>query len=156
MYEKSRVKHESHFCQRSARVPLRSVASSTVVQKQVGHTIADIDHAHRLVLPTKSVSGTQGYLVSRHGARRLLTQLNDIRLPIDTALDRYWLLNTPIGVVTPPLVGEDGDSPSDIAEAGRRDVSRDHRLIPRIKDSLRKRMGILTMYARIKGQRAAP
>ena len=38
-YEWSRVKHESHFRQRSACSPVRSAVSSTVLQKQVGQTM---------------------------------------------------------------------------------------------------------------------
>ncbi len=38
IYENSIVKQESHFRQRSARVPRKSVISSIVVQKQVGQT----------------------------------------------------------------------------------------------------------------------
>ena len=38
MYEKSSVKQESRRRQRSAISPLRSLVSSTVVQKQVGQT----------------------------------------------------------------------------------------------------------------------
>ena len=47
-FVKSSVKQESHLLLRSACIPVRSVASSTVEQKQVGHTIVQFVHARHL------------------------------------------------------------------------------------------------------------
>lgn len=53
---KSIVKQESHLRQRSARCPVRSVTSSTVVQKQVGQTIVQFPQV-RQRLATSSQRG---------------------------------------------------------------------------------------------------
>src|SRR6266567_3890917 len=48
MNEKSRSKHESQLIHRSAWSPVRSLVSSVLVQKQVGHTIVQLPQATHL------------------------------------------------------------------------------------------------------------
>ena len=124
----------------------------SALQKQVGHKIADLGTHHRLILPTKSLSGTQGYLISRDGAEKMKRKLGAIDSSIDTCLDRYWMIMTPIAGVAPSLINQDQDSPSDIGKEGRKVTSRDHRIIPRIAESITKHSRILWLLFKIKFQ----
>ena len=79
-----------------------------------GIAVAELSHGRRLVLPNKSPSGAQAYLVSLAGARRLLDRLSVPRQAIDTALDAYWKSGLCIPIVTPCPVEEDELQPSTI------------------------------------------
>lgn len=72
-----------------------------------GITVASLPGNLHLVLPKKPPSGTQGYLVSINGAKRLLSKLAVPKQPIDVALDRYWKYGLCIPVVCPSVVEED-------------------------------------------------
>jgi glycosyl transferase family 25 len=72
-----------------------------------GIPVASLSGNVRLVLPTKPTSGTQGYLVSLDGAKRLLSKLEIPKQPIDVALDRFWKYGLCIPVLFPSVVEED-------------------------------------------------
>lgn len=126
----------------------------SALKKQVGHTLATNLSGHRIILPTKSTSGSHGYMASKEGAKMLLSKLAHVKLPIDTAMDHYWLLGVPIASISPPVVSENNASPSDIAIAGRMDVSRNHRFWARIERSLIKKIAIRYLQLKIKYRRA--
>lgn len=97
----------------ASRVPFDALRLSAL-QPIRGETLATLPCGARIVLPTKNPSGTQGYLVSREGARRLLERLVVPTCPIDDTLDLYWRFDLRIPVLTPPVVEEDPDLASSI------------------------------------------
>ena len=64
MYENSVVKQESQLLIRSADRPSRDWASSTVTQKQVGHTAVQLPHAHLWVPDVAKVVRMVGVMVA--------------------------------------------------------------------------------------------
>lgn len=55
--------------------------------------------------------GTQGYVVTREGARRFADQFSRIVRPVDSQLDRYWEHGLPNLCLVPfPIIEEAGDS----------------------------------------------
>lgn len=55
----------------------------------------------RLCISLTRLCGTGAYLVGRRGAERLLERLLPMRLPIDHAIDREWMLGISAAVVRP-------------------------------------------------------
>jgi glycosyl transferase family 25 len=55
----------------------------------------------RLCISLTRLCGTGAYLVGRRGAARLLERLLPMRLPIDHAIDREWVLGVSAAVVRP-------------------------------------------------------
>nr|WP_244635760.1 glycosyltransferase family 25 protein [Chthonobacter albigriseus] len=49
-----------------------------------------LDRYHHLVQITSFALGTQGYLITRRGAERLLARGNQVAAPVDVFMDRYW------------------------------------------------------------------
>lgn len=119
------------------------------LQKQVGHSIAKIRPHHRLLLPTKNLSGMQGYVLSKHGAQSLIDHFSSINEPVDTSLDRYWQKSLPIAGISPVVVLHDRESPSDISGGGRKNTSRSHHFPPRIWYSIQKHFHITLMLGRV-------
>lgn len=79
-----------------------------------GQRLATLSGGFKIILPTKNPSGTQGYLVSLEGARRLLEHLSVPHCPIDNALDLYWKYGLRIPLVSPSVVEEDASLASTI------------------------------------------
>lgn len=89
-------------------------------------------------------SGTQGYVVTRETARRLLAASEVWRLPIDNFLDRSWLHGVPARQIFPPVIHTCGEFGSEITamsntrkEAPRSQAHRLGREIGRAVDWLR-------------------
>jgi glycosyl transferase family 25 len=61
----------------------------SALKSQNGHLIKKMHHNRTIILPTKSISGTQGYLISKRGASEIIPKIQNITLPIDTVMDRY-------------------------------------------------------------------
>jgi len=87
-------------------MPIDAVRLSALLPIR-GIPVASLSGNMRLVLTTKPSSGTQGYLVSFDGAKRLLARLAIPKQPVDVALDRYWKYGLCIPVLVPPVVEED-------------------------------------------------
>jgi len=87
-------------------IPFDAVRLSALLQVR-GIPVASLPGNMSLVLPTKPTSGTQGYLVSLDGAKRLLSRLAIPKQPIDVALDRFWKYDLCIPVLFPSVVEED-------------------------------------------------
>lgn len=95
-----------------------------------GKNIAELPDNHALILPNKNPSGTQGYMASLNGAKRMLEKISIPRLPIDTTLDAYWKNGLIIPIVSPILVAEDPEICSSIS----------HRFEPRDRKSFRQHL----------------
>lgn len=109
-----------------------------------------LDQAHTLVEMRGLVYGTQGYLVTREGARRLAEICRTVRRPIDDEMDRSWGHGLPnLGIFPFPIVEEAAASsigstrfaPFPIPEALRR-----RRYLARIREKLLKVVQPLTRY----------
>jgi glycosyl transferase, family 25 len=72
-----------------------------------GIPVASLSRNMRLVLPKRPPFGSQGYLVSLDGAKRLLSRLAVPKQPIDVAFDRYWKYGLCMPVLVPSVVEED-------------------------------------------------
>jgi len=60
--------------------------------------------------------GTQGYIITREGARKMIAACEQIRRPIDDQIDRFWETGLPLLCIFPFVVLED-DAPSEIGAA---------------------------------------
>lgn len=120
----------------------------SAIEKQVGWRVASLGRGHHLVLPTKSPSGSAGYVVSLAGARRLLAALSVPATPIDTALDEYWAYGLNIPMVVPPLVlhGDVGNASTIDRESHER--ARRLGFIARLGRSVRRKTMILKVRVR--------
>jgi len=114
----------------------------SALRKQVGLRVQTLPGSHQLLIPTKHVSGTQGYLISKAGAALLLSRIAVPLQPIDTVLDRYWMWHGVVGMVRPALISEINGAGSDIASMGRTNTSRSHAIARRLAFSVRKWLGI--------------
>ncbi len=79
-----------------------------------GITVASLSGDSRLVLTTKPPGGSQAYLVSLSGARKMLSKLAVPKQPIDVAYDRYWMYGLCMPVLSPPVAEEDKSQESTI------------------------------------------
>lgn len=118
------------------------VVRLSALQKQVGMSLCRFSAEHALLLPTKHVSGTQGYLISKVGAENLLARIATPQQPIDTTLDRYWTWGGLVAMVKPALIHEIQEAGSDVQVMGRMDASRPHAIGGRLAFSARKWFGI--------------
>ncbi len=60
--------------------------------------------------------GTQGYIITREGARKMIAACEQIKRPIDDQMDRFWETGLPVLCIFPFVVMED-DAPSEIGTA---------------------------------------
>lgn len=73
--------------------------------------VARISDRHSVVRFTRPVFGTQAYVVSREGARRLTTPIRQVVRPCDDEFDRFWKNGVPLYALFPFLVLElEGES----------------------------------------------
>lgn len=54
-----------------------------------------LDRYHHLIRITSFALGTQAYLITRDGAKRLLKHATRVNCPIDTYMDKYWRHGVP-------------------------------------------------------------
>jgi glycosyl transferase family 25 len=87
-------------------IPFDAVRLSAIFPVR-GIPVASLPGNGHLVITTKPPCGTQGYLVSLDGAKRLLSRLAVPKQPVDVAFDRYWKYGLCIPVVVPSVVEED-------------------------------------------------
>jgi len=88
------------------RIPFDAVRLSALFPIR-GITVASLSGDSRLVLTTKPPGGSQAYLVSLSGARKMLSKLAVPKQPIDVAYDRYWMYGLCMPVLSPPVAEED-------------------------------------------------
>ena len=111
-----------------------------------GQNIATLAGGTKLVLPNKNPSGTQGYMVTLEGARRLLQRLAVPHCPIDTALDAYWKHDLCIPLVSPSVVAEDASIASSIeGRFGGRQRKTLGRHLARVAEAQRRKIAVFLM-----------
>ncbi len=118
-----------------------------------GQTIATLSGGQKLILPTKNPSGTQGYMVSLDGARRLLRALSVPKLPIDSALDAYWKQGLRIPLVSPSVVEEDATIPSSIAgRFGKNEPKTLGRHLARVAEAEKRKLTVFLMARNLRAK----
>ena len=122
------------------------------LMKQVGKPLDALTGQHALMLPTKSPSGLQGYIVTARGARRLLGVMGTPQVAVDTAVDRAWQSDLDVVVVVPPVVYEDAHLPSLITSTGRSSAPRPKRGLAVWASSVRKHLSLARIYGRLSGR----
>jgi len=122
------------------------------LMKQVGKPLDALTGQHTLLLPTKSPSGLQGYVVTAHGARRLLAVIDAPQVAIDTAVDRVWQRDLDVVAVMPPVVHHDIDLPSLNNSTGRSVVQRPHGALEVWASSVHKHWTLARTYGRLSGR----
>ncbi|WKB54325.1 glycosyltransferase family 25 protein [Eleftheria terrae] len=122
------------------------------LHKQVGKVVAELPAARKLVLPLKNPSGTQGYLLSHDGARRLLAAYARPERAIDSAVDNYWRHGLAVVMVAPPVVAEDRQLDSGIAPSGRATAQGVRGLRARWTRSVQKHLAVAAIYRRLCGK----
>lgn len=118
-----------------------------------GETLTTLPAGTRIVLPNKNPSGTQGYLVSQEGARRLLECLAVPNCPIDDTLDLYWRFGLRIPVLTPTLVEEDPSLVSTIVgRYGSDEPKTFMRHLARVAMSQRRKLAVKLMARQLRAE----
>ncbi|MGE0829295.1 MAG: glycosyltransferase family 25 protein [Hyphomonadaceae bacterium] len=74
----------------------------------------------QLMWPTHGLCGAQGYYVTRPAMEKIVAAAEPILVPVDIMLDRYWRLDMPIFALSPFVVRDAEEAPSDIG--GRPDA----------------------------------
>lgn len=116
-----------------------------------GETLATLSGGERIVLPTKNPSGTQAYLVTLEGARRMLARLAVLNCPIDDTLDLYWRHGLRIPVLSPTLVEEDPSLASSIAGRYGSDERKTYlRHLARVAMAQRRKLTVKLMARRLR------
>lgn len=75
---------------------------------------------HRLLIAAMHPSGSQGYWLSRSGARKLLTSMPTPSRELDKALDRCWQFGLHAFLLDPPVVQEEPGSVTSIPKRSKR------------------------------------
>lgn len=76
--------------------------------------------AHRLLIADMHPSGSQGYWLSRTGARKLLLRISEPSQELDKALDRCWQLDMQAFLLDPPTIHEEPSSTTSIPKRSNR------------------------------------
>ena len=93
------------LCEDLRRLPLQiDMVRLASLMPCVGIGLLSLDGHHRLLVPSRNPSGTQGYWLSRAGARRLLACYGTPRRPIDKQLDLAWRDSLRVLLLDPPAV----------------------------------------------------
>lgn len=126
-----------------------------------GIPLLSLSSGEKLILPNKHPSGTQGYLVSLAGARRLLAALAVPKGPIDDTLDRYWKYGLCVPVLSPSVVVEDARLQSSIGArfgnaAARHPLQRLSRHLGRIAEAERRKLAVFLMARRLRARLPKP
>ena len=93
--------------------PWDMILLHTHPKKKVETVLCKIGDSHAVCRMERRTAGTAGYLVSLHGAKKLLRHCEEISEPVDTAFSGYWKSGIKYYGVVPRIVIED-DSPTNI------------------------------------------
>ncbi|WP_374262415.1 glycosyltransferase family 25 protein [Zoogloea sp.] len=120
-----------------------------------GIPLLTLSGGERLILPNKHPSGTQAYMVSLAGARRLLDAIAVPKGPIDDTLDRYWRFGLCVPVLSPSVVVEDASLASSIAgrfgsDGGNSIPRRVARHFARVAEAERRKIAVFLMARRLR------
>jgi glycosyl transferase family 25 len=139
----------------AALMPPFDAVRLSALQPIRGIPVATLSGGEQLVLPTKHPSGTQGYMVSLEGARRLLAAIPVPQSPIDDTLDRYWKYGL-CRAGAPSVVVEDASIASSIgarfgSKGGQRRPPPDPPLRPG-RRGRRRKLSVFLMARRIRAK----
>lgn len=84
-------------------------------------------HHFQLIRVRRPAYGTQAYMISQNGARKLLENIQCLEQPIDWSLDQYWVTDVPLVTVHPSPLYEEF-SPSSINKTLDRPMKPNERL----------------------------
>lgn len=79
---------------------------------------------HRLTRPVKGLCGTQGYILSRSGMKKILTRGHVIAAPIDKFYDHFWDIDLKSYCVEPHIIWERNIIKSSIVKSSTRKATR--------------------------------
>ena len=99
----------------AARIPhpWDMILLHTHPKRKVETVLCKIGDSHAVCRMERKTAGTAGYLVSLHGAKKLLRHCEEISEPVDAAFSGYWKSGVKYYGVVPRIVIEDG-SPTNI------------------------------------------
>ena len=122
------------------------------LMRQVGKPLQPLIEGFSLVLPTKSPSGLQGYVVTARGARRLVEAFSVPCMAVDTAVDGAWRHGLHVVMVAPPVVHHDLATHSSIEATGRRRGRRSPRGLAVWAASVRKQLTMSGVFRNLTGR----
>ena len=122
------------------------------LMRQVGKPLEPLIEGFSLLLPTKSPSGLQGYVVTARGARRLIKAFSVPCMAVDTAVDGAWQHGLHVVVVAPPVVHHDLTAQSSIETTGRRRARPSHRGLALWAASARKQLLLSMVFQSLTGR----
>ncbi|MCW7536289.1 glycosyltransferase family 25 protein [Aquabacterium sp. A7-Y] len=134
-------------CTELAALPLSfDLVRLSSLEPQIGKPIRQLANDRTLILPTKDPFGTQGYLLSLAGARRLLSVISEPCLPIDREFNLYWRHGLQSLLISPPVVQHDWELESTIVPTGRAEIVTSLPPLARVIRSLQKRRAIYRIF----------
>lgn len=83
--------------------------------------VMKLSESHSLTMLMRGSTGTQGYIISRHGARKLLKRAMPISVPVDVFIDHNWISGIKTLAIRPYPVTQNTSLESSIS--GERHVS---------------------------------
>ena len=118
----------------------------SALEKQVGEPLAPLSGNRRLLVPMKNPSGLAGYVLTSHGAGKLVRLAEEIRMPIDTVVDRCWTKGVRMVMVSPAPIHHASGIVSTITDVKRHGL-RAHKSswCGRISRSVKKRLHSYSM-----------
>lgn len=78
-----------------------------------------ISKEHDLVIHNKPLSGCCAYVISRRGAKRMLSHSHKLYRPVDTDMQHSWQTTATVAAIQPYPVIQDNAFDSDIGNKGR-------------------------------------
>jgi len=76
--------------------------------------ISPLDKTHNLIRPIKGLCGTQGYVVTRSGMKKIISHGNLISEPIDKFYDHFWEIDLHCYAIEPHLIWERSNNTSSV------------------------------------------
>ncbi len=122
------------------------------LMRQRGKPLWPLAEGRSLLLPVKSPSGLQGYVVTARGARRLVDAFSVPRMAVDTAVDGAWQHGLNVVMVAPPVVQHDLAVHSSIEGTGRRKGRRAARGLALWTASVRKQLMLSRVFRTLTGR----
>ncbi len=86
--------------------------------------VFSLSDSHTLTRPVKGLCGTQGYVISRSGMKKVLKHGSSISEPIDKFYDHFWDINLKSYCIEPHVIWERPIIESSIVKASRSEASR--------------------------------
>lgn len=137
-------------CEQILSAPLRfDLVRLSRLCEAVGKPMATLPCGRQLLLPSKAPDGTQGYLVNREGAERLLDTIATPSAAIDFRLNQYWENKLRVLLLREPVVHHDASMESTISASGRAEIYTSLPPLKRLVRSLAKRNALRSLERQI-------